>query len=81
MNPPVSVTASESVHELSEASAQLIRELRESQMGSIRKGSTARQKIVLGRSPDYLSGWDSKSAFKELYQNWYVPTATARRCS
>ncbi|KAJ5267356.1 hypothetical protein N7478_010164 [Penicillium angulare] len=62
--------ASELGCDFSDPSSQLIRELHESQVGVIRKGIKAWQKITLHRSPSYLSDWDGKSAFRELYQNW-----------
>ncbi|KAJ5100846.1 hypothetical protein N7456_006898 [Penicillium angulare] len=72
MSDMASDRASELGCDFSDPGSQLIRELHESQVGATQKGIKARQKITLHRSPSYLSDWDGKSAFRELYQNWML---------
>ena len=56
-----------------EANEQLHRELLHSGERACVGTQSSQRTIPLGISPAYVKDWDTTNAFRELYQNWYVP--------
>lgn len=61
------------------ANKQLERELLQSQKPPLAAYSASRRVVPLGIPPSYVKGRMPADAFRELYQNWYVPASFARQ--
>jgi hypothetical protein len=57
------------------ANEQLTRELLQSQASTLAACLASRRVVSLGISPSYVKDWMAADAFRELYQNWYVPVS------
>jgi hypothetical protein len=60
---------------MAQANEQLERELLQCQKPPFLTYRAPRRVVSLGISPSYVKDWMPADAFRELYQNWCVPTS------
>jgi hypothetical protein len=61
---------------MAQANEQLERELLQSQTPTLATNRAPRRVVSLGISPGYVKDWTLADAFRELYENWYVPASS-----
>jgi hypothetical protein len=61
---------------MAQANEPLEREQLQSQKPTLATCRAPRRVVSLGISPSYVKDWVPADAFRELYQNWYVPASS-----
>jgi hypothetical protein len=71
--------ASEDDSLMAQANEQLERELFQSRKPTLAVYRASRRVVARSIFPSYIEDWMPAHAFRELYQNWYVPISFARQ--